>query len=339
MNEEPERKLVAILAADMVGFSRQLGRDEAGTLARLDAARRGVIDPAIAAQRGRIFKEMGDGLLAEFPSAVLALRAAIAIQTALADRGSAPAGEDRVVLRIGVHQGEAVIAGADLLGDGVNVAARIEPLAPPGGICISARVQEDSIGKLPLACEDLGERMLKNIARPVRVLRVMLPWEDVAEPEDDAGRTMVRVAPGAEAAERTLVRRAPPPPRVRDRLVVSTPDGIERQVPLGDAPLLIGRVPPCGLVLDDREVSRRHCSIERIEGAVLLTDLQSTNGTFVDGRKIAAPVRLVPGMRVVLGSHTLRYEREAFDIDPEATGAAHRTFVRLADGRDPFGIG
>ena len=325
MSDEPDRKLAAILAADMVGFSRQLGQDEAGTLARLDHARRATIDPAIATHRGRIFKLMGDGILAEFPSAVLALRAAIAIQTGLGAHNRALAEGERVVLRIGVHQGEVVIAGEDLLGDGVNVAARIEPLAPAGGICVSARVYEDSIGKLRLGFQDLGDRPLKNIDRPVRVLRVLLPGEDVIAPEPEplAERTMVRAA--VDAAERTYVRVAVP--RRRHVLLLSDPTGASRMVPLGTTPLTIGRIPPCGLVLDDREVSRQHCRIEIAGEHVVLTDLQSTNGTFLDGQRIAVPTRLAPGARIVLGRHGLVYEREELEADPEATGTAHRITV------------
>ncbi len=323
MSDEPDRKLAAILAADMVGFSRQLGQDEAGTLARLDHARRATIDPAIATHRGRIFKLMGDGILAEFPSAVLALRAAIAIQIGLGDHNRAQAAGEQVVLRIGVHQGEVVIAGEDLLGDGVNVAARIEPLAPAGGICVSARVHEDSIGKLRLGFQDLGDCTLKNIARPVRVLRVKLPGEEVIAPEPFSERTMVR-AP-ADAAERTYVRVAVP--RRRHGLRLADPTGASRMVPLGTTPLTIGRVPPCGLVLDDREVSRQHCRIEIAGEHVVLTDLQSTNGTFLDGQRSAGPTRLAPGARIVLGRHALVYEREELEADPEATGTAHRTTI------------
>jgi adenylate cyclase len=173
MVEHPRvaRRLAAILAADVVGYSRQLGADEAGTLERLRALRAEVIDPLMAEHGGRVFKTTGDGLLAEFPSAVQALRCAIAIQER--QRGEASA----LQLRIGVHQGDVVIEGDDLLGDGVNIAARLEPLAEPGGICISARVREDAAGKILLDVEDLGEPDLKNIAQKVRVFRLRLATE------------------------------------------------------------------------------------------------------------------------------------------------------------------
>jgi len=161
------RRLAAILAADVVGYSRMMAADEAGTLARLRAARRDVVDPLMAEFKGRVFKVMGDGLLAEFPSAVQALRCAIAIQHRLREG-------DGLQVRIGLHQGDVVAEGGDLLGDGVNVAARLEALAEPGGICISGRVREDAAGKMPLDVEDIGTPPLKNIEQPVHVFRVRL---------------------------------------------------------------------------------------------------------------------------------------------------------------------
>jgi adenylate cyclase len=160
------RRLAAILAADVVGYSRLIGADEPGTLARLRTLRREVVDPLVAENGGRIFKTTGDGLLAEFPSTVQALRCAIGVQERL--RGG------ELQLRIGVHQGDVVVDGDDLLGDGVNVASRLEALAEPGGICISGRVREDAVGKLALEVEDLGEPELKNIAQRHRVFRVRL---------------------------------------------------------------------------------------------------------------------------------------------------------------------
>jgi adenylate cyclase len=161
-----ERRLAAILATDVVGYSRMVAADEAGTLARLHELRSDVVDPNVAGHGGRIFKTTGDGLLAEFPSAVHALRCAIAIQEKL--RGK----EGGLQLRIGLHAADVVVQDGDLLGDGVNVAARLEPLAEPGGICISGRVREDAAGKIALDVEDLGEPELKNIAQRHRVFRV-----------------------------------------------------------------------------------------------------------------------------------------------------------------------
>jgi adenylate cyclase len=165
------RRLAAILAADVAGYSRLIGADEGGTLKRLGAIRTELTDPQIAEHHGRIVKTMGDGLLVEFGSVVDALRCAAEVQTAMAERNAAIAADDRIELRIGINVGDVVVEGGDIFGDGVNVAARLEGLAEPGGICVSARVQEDAAGKLDLAFEDLGEQQLKNIARLVRVYR------------------------------------------------------------------------------------------------------------------------------------------------------------------------
>lgn len=161
-----ERRLVAILAADVVGFSRQMGADEAATLTRIAALRADVLDPMLAEHRGRLFKTMGDGFLVEFASAVQAVACALAIQSRLAEQS------EGLRLRIGIHQGDVVVQGEDLMGDGINIAARLEPLAEPGGITISARVREDLAGKLTVTAEDMGEQALKNIAAPLRAFRI-----------------------------------------------------------------------------------------------------------------------------------------------------------------------
>jgi adenylate cyclase len=163
--DRAERRLAAILAADVAGYSRLIGEDEEGTLRRLRAMRAETVDPAIAAHKGRIVKTTGDGLLVEFASVVDAVRCAAEWQAAM------PA-DSAIPWRIGIHQGDIVVEDGDILGDGVNIAARLEALADPGGICVSARVQEDAAGRLDLDFEDLGEQTLKNIARPVRVYRV-----------------------------------------------------------------------------------------------------------------------------------------------------------------------
>jgi len=163
------RRLAAILAADVAGYSRLIGADEEGTLNRLRAIRANVIDPKIAEHRGRIVKTTGDGLLVEFSSVVDALRCATQWQRGMDKRNATVPGDNRIEFRIGVHQGDIVVADEDIFGDGVNIAARLEGLAEPGGICISARVQEDATGRLDLTFDDLGEQSLKNIARPVWV--------------------------------------------------------------------------------------------------------------------------------------------------------------------------
>ena len=132
--------------------------DEEGTLARLRSLRREVTDPAIAAHRGRIVKTIGDGLLVEFASAVDAVRCADEVQRAMAERNAAVAADQRIAFRIGIHQGDIIVEDGDIFGHGVNIAARLEALAEPGGICVSARVQEDSAGRLDLGFRDLGEQ-------------------------------------------------------------------------------------------------------------------------------------------------------------------------------------
>jgi adenylate cyclase len=163
-----KRRLAGILAADVVGYSAMVAADEAATLARFRALRTEVVEPAATAHDGRLFKTMGDGFLLEFASAVQALRCAIAIQTTLNAQANG------LRLRIGVHQGEVVPEGDDLFGDGVIVAARLEPLADHGGIVISSRVKEDAAGKMALEVDDLGEPELKNIAAKIRAYRVRL---------------------------------------------------------------------------------------------------------------------------------------------------------------------
>src|SRR5438128_2300570 len=161
------RRLAAILAADVGGYSRLIGADEEGTLNRLRSIRADVIDPKIIEHRGRIVKTTGDGLLVEFSSVVDALRCATQWQHGMGERSAAAPGDNHIEFRIGVHQGDIVVEDDDIFGDGVNVAARLEGLAEPGGICVSARVQEDVAGRLDLAFDDLGEQSVKNISRPI----------------------------------------------------------------------------------------------------------------------------------------------------------------------------
>jgi len=170
--ERVERRLTAILAADVAGYGRLMGADEEGTLAQLKAHRSGLVDPKIDEHRGRIVKSTGDGVLAEFGSVVDALRCAVELQRGMSERNSCVPEAERIEFRIGVNVGDIIVDSGDIFGEGVNIAARLEALAEPGGICISGRVQEDARGKLDLAFDDAGEQQLKNIARPVRVYHV-----------------------------------------------------------------------------------------------------------------------------------------------------------------------
>ena len=164
-----ERRLVAILLTDMVGYSRLMGLDEEGTIARQRAHREKVFDPNISAHGGRIVKSTGDGLLVEFPSVVDAVRCAVDVQTELAERDTDVSEDRRIQYRIGINLGDIIIDGDDILGDGVNVAARLEGLAKPGGVCISGTVHDHLAGKVDAAFEDAGEQTVKNVPRPVRV--------------------------------------------------------------------------------------------------------------------------------------------------------------------------
>jgi adenylate cyclase len=167
-----ERRLAAILAADVTGYSRLMGADEEGTLARMKALRHDVIDPAIADCRGRLVKTTGDGMLVEFPSVVEATRCAIAMQRELIERNAPLPPGQRIEFRIGINVGDIIIDGDDIHGDGVNVAARLEGLAEPRGICVSAAVRDQVFDKLSLDFEDMGDREVKNIARPVHAYRL-----------------------------------------------------------------------------------------------------------------------------------------------------------------------
>jgi adenylate cyclase len=167
-----ERRLAAILAADVVGYSRLMEADEAGTHARLKALRKELIEPAIARHKGRVVKLTGDGALVEFPSAVGAVLAAAEIQRAVAEHEASLPSDERIAFRIGINLGDVIIESDDIYGDGVNVAARLEGLAEPGGICVARNVYNQVKGKFDCGFEYLGERTLRNIKRPVRVYRV-----------------------------------------------------------------------------------------------------------------------------------------------------------------------
>jgi len=166
------RRLAAILAADVAGYSRLMGADEEGTLERLKALRSELVDPKIAEHHGRLVKTTGDGLLVEFASVVDAVRCAVAVQQAMPERNAGVAPDSRIELRIGINLGDVIVEGDDLYGDGVNIAARIEALADAGGVFVSNTVHDHVRDRLPFVFEDLGEQQVKNIARPVRVYRV-----------------------------------------------------------------------------------------------------------------------------------------------------------------------
>jgi adenylate cyclase len=175
-----ERRLAAIFAADVAGYSRLMGLDEEGTLAQLKAHRRALIDPKIAEHRGRIVKTTGDGMLVEFVSVVDAVRCALDVQNGMIPRNTGIAQAERIEFRIGINVGDIIAEDQDIFGDGVNIAARLEGFADPGGICVSARVKDDVDGRLDTVFEDIGEQRLKNIAKPVRVYRLRPGRTEVA---------------------------------------------------------------------------------------------------------------------------------------------------------------
>src|SRR5215831_18228289 len=172
--ERVERRLTAVLAADVAGYSRLMGANEEGTLAGLKTLRREVTDPKIKEHRGRIVNTTGDGLLCEFASVVDAVRCAIEVQREMAARNAGVHAERRIDFRVGINLSDIIIDDNDIFGDGVNVAARLEALAEPGGICVSRMVRDQVRDKLAISFEDMGEQQVKNIARPVRVYRAVL---------------------------------------------------------------------------------------------------------------------------------------------------------------------
>ena len=185
MSAPPQRRLAAIVSTDVVGYSRLIGEDEAGTLARMKAHRAELWSPEIERQGGRIVGTAGDSLLVEFASAVAAVACALAVQHGMAEREAASPEHRRMLLRVGVNIGEVVVDGDDIYGDGVNVAARLQALAPPGGILISGKVQDEIAGKVDAAFEDIGPHEMKNIARPVQVWR----WAATVAPGHTVART------------------------------------------------------------------------------------------------------------------------------------------------------
>jgi adenylate cyclase len=196
------RRLAAILAADVAGYSRLMGADEEGTLERLKALHRELLDPKIAEHHGRIVKTTGDGMLVEFASVVDAVRCAVAVQQAMPERNTSVAADNRIELRIGINLGDVIVEGDDLYGDGVNIAARIEALADAGGVFVSNTVHDHVRDRLPFVFEDLGEQRVKNIARPVRVYRV--------RPEGPHPSPPPRAGEGSERS--AWVGAAEPPP-------------------------------------------------------------------------------------------------------------------------------
>lgn len=195
-----ERRLVAILAADVVGYTRLMEADEAGTLAVLKARRKEVLEPLVVQHQGRIFKVTGDGVLVEFAGAVNAVQCAVDLQQGMATANGGQPEERHIVLRIGVNLGDVMVEGGDLYGDGVNIAARLEAIAEPGGILASATVYEYVKNKIKVAFDDLGPQSLRNIAEPLRTYRVAdIPTVAVNRPKTGTEKPSIAVLPLARS--------------------------------------------------------------------------------------------------------------------------------------------
>jgi class 3 adenylate cyclase len=212
-----ERKLAAILVADVVGYSRLTGTDEEGTLGRLRELRDQVIHPAVQAQRGRIVKEMGDGIIIEFLSAVDAARAALDIQRQLGGRNAGLVVDNRLELRMGIHIGDVVVQpDGDVLGETVNIAARLEGIARPGRICLSEDAYRQIRNRLPARFQDLGEQQLKNIVHPLRVYAMRIGEQD-DRIQAPAGASKPRISRHAERNVSGTTEQLELPQRVRVR--------------------------------------------------------------------------------------------------------------------------
>jgi TolB-like protein/class 3 adenylate cyclase len=194
-DERVERRLAAVLAADVAGYSRLIGADEEGTLARLKAVRKAIVNPAIASHRGHIVKTTGDGILIEFASAVDAVRSAVEIQRSMAEQNAAVPPDQRIEFRIGIHVGDVIFDDNDIFGDGVNIAARLERIAEPGGVCMSDDAYRQVRGKVEITCGDMGQQSLKNIAEPMRAWRVRLTGQTPSAVKSSSALSQPRVLP------------------------------------------------------------------------------------------------------------------------------------------------
>jgi adenylate cyclase len=294
-----QRRLAAILAADIVGFSRLMGADEAGTLGRLKRLRAELVDPAIAEFRGRIFKTTGDGLLVEFACVVDAVECAARVQRAMAERSAGESQDQRLVFRVGVNLGDVIVEGDDLYGDGVNVAARLEGICDVGGVFLSGSAYEQVAGKCGLAFDDLGERSVKNIARPVRVYRVRMDGSPPPEP----------CAPEPAASEKPSIAVLPFQNMSGDPEQEYFSDGITEDI-ITDLSnlsglLVIGRNSTFtykGKPRDVREVGKRFAVTHVLEGSV---------------RRAGDRVRISAQLLEAASGHHLwaeRYDRDLADI-------------------------
>jgi adenylate cyclase len=190
-----ERRLAAVLAADVAGYSRLMGLDEERTLANLKSFRKTLVDPKITEHRGRIVKTTGDGMLVEFVSVVDAVRCAVDIQRGMAERNSGVPADRRIEFRIGIHVGDIIIDENDIFGDGVNIAARLEGIAEPGGVCMSDDAYRQVRGKVEIACENMGPQLLKNISEPMQAWRFRLTGQTTSAIQSGSAVSQRQVLP------------------------------------------------------------------------------------------------------------------------------------------------
>jgi class 3 adenylate cyclase/TolB-like protein len=339
-----DRKLAAILAADVVGYSAQMERDEAGTFARMKAGHRDLFAPEIARHHGRIFKLMGDGLLAEFASAVAAVECAVALQRGLAERNANVPEAERLSVRIGINLGDVIVAGDDLYGEGVNLAARLEQLAEPGGICVSAKVAREVARKLAFGFEAMGGQKVKNFAEPVEVFRVLIDGS-ARRPRLAARRIPRRTVAGLAAVVVAAIavlavwlvgpgRRADEGPPSVAVLPFANLSGDPAQDYLGlgiadDIITMLSTAP--GLRVVSRQSSFAYAKPEKVQAVARKLGA----GYIVEGsvKKSAATVRIAVQLidgRTGENLWASRYEEESGDVAALQEAVAARIYATLA---------
>lgn len=280
-----QRKLAAILHADLVGYSRLMEGAETRTFRDLKTLRRDLWEPEIARHKGRLVGTAGDAILVEFASAVSAVQCAVSLQIGMRRHNGSLPDERRMMLRIGINLGDVMVDEGDIFGEGVNLAARLQALAVPGGVLVSAKVREEVERRIPVEFVDAGEHQVKNIARAVRAYEVRVPatvgGPQTAEP--DVAWTLVGADRSGAPVELALPRR-----RLRE----------------ASEGLVVGRHSRfCDLVLANDSLSRRHARFALSGDVLTVEDLDSTNGTAVNGERLDPfqPTPLMPGARLNLG--------------------------------------
>jgi len=323
-----ERRLAAILAADVVGYSRLMSEDEAGTLDALKALRKELVVPEIAKHKGRVVKLMGDGLLAEFGSVVEAVECAVAIQIGTAKRNQGHALERRVVLRIGINLGDVIVEGSDIYGDGVNIAARLEALADPGGICVSGTVFDHVKGKVSLEFADLGEQQVKNIDQPVQVYGIAL---DNSAEVSEAAANSGKGAAGLELPDKPSIAVLPFTNMSSDPTQEHLADGIAEDIITALSKvsnlLVVARNSTFtykGQAIDIRQVGREQGVRYVLEGSVQRS-----------GQRLRVTAQLIdaPAGRHIWAQRYDRVIEDVFDVQDEITREVTSALqVQLTEG-------